>query len=824
MHRLHLTRTLRTLAFFGVVVAVLAAVGVLWWANHTGLPAPWRAAIEREAGKQGAHIRIGSLRYSLLRGITATDVRVYSDVAHLQEISRLERIILDFDKTKLARGKFQLNRIQLADAGLVLPIDPKDPDSRKLSVTDANGTIFMPGDRRIEVRGARGRIAGIDVELDARIIAIRADGGKPQNEDDLGRRRKLLASVITELEKWNFRKGQPPVLRISVDGDVNDHSTLRARITLDVKDMEKNGHMLQEVSATADLAGDVLTISSLHAADSKGVLEGHIDYNLNDREGRLDVNSSLEVPTLLKAWLGLPVIREIDIKGRQALEARGSFELDERNMPHFRMTGLVKCETVTLKGAPFDSVESAFSWADGDLFLRDIVFARKDGRAVGKAMIEWPLVCLQLHSTLPVPVYRPFFAKQPLGKVLDDFTERNGAAVDVTLEGSFDAANRFAWAYKGFGNVKNMNYKGVPVNTASCKFSLNHQELDFYDGTVDFNYTKYPLRNAFDGPADGLAKIGRIRYNATEKLVEIEDVAGSIWAAPMVRLFAAKVADSLEQYRFHRPPEMKASGVVDVTPQDRTVLDISFRSETAADYQFLGENVTLARPSGRVSIRGQRVTVDDLKMEAFGGPVTTRIDYLGNSKLAGEVSWTRLSLPKVASTYGFQLKGRGTATGRIDFSITNGKVATMDGQGLVALEKAELFSVPMFGPLTPLIGGVLNDERAGVQRAKNAFCTFRIRDGILSSNDFQTATTSLNFTGEGALNMNDLTVDMTMRMNARGWLGFITLPLRPFSGLFQFRGSGPMKDTKWESIKFSTPTEMQEEILLSPPKARVVAD
>jgi AsmA-like C-terminal region len=822
MYRLHLTRNLRTLAFFGVIAAVIAGVGVLWWANHTGLPAPWRAAIEREAGKQGAHIRIGSLRYSLLRGITATDVLVYSDAAHQQEISRLERIILDFDKTKLARGQFHLNRIQLADARLILPVDPKDPDSRTLNVTGADGTIFMPGDRRIEVRGARGRIAGIDVELDARIIAFRADGGKQQDDDDVGKRRELLANVIQELEKWNFRQEQPPVLRISVDGDVNDHSTLRAKVTLEVKDMEKNGHMLDEVSAEADLAGDVLTISSLKASDAKGVFEGHVDYNLKDREGRFDVNSSLEVPALLKAWLGLPGIRDITIGGRQSLEARGGFELDERNVPHFRTTGLVKCEAVTLKGMSFDSVESAFSWMDGDLFLRDILLERKDGRAEGKAMIEWPLVRLQLHSTLPVPVYRPFFVNQPLGKVLDDFSERDGASVDVTLEGGFDGTNRHAWAYKGFGSVKNLNYKGVPVNAAQSKFSLNHQELDFHEATVDFNYSKYALRDAFGGPTDGQAKVGRIRYNAPEKLVEVENVSGSIWAAPMVRLFAAKVADSLEQYRFHRPPEMKASGVVDVTPRGRTSLDISFRSETPADYRFLGENLTLASPSGLVAIRGPRVTVEGLKVGAFDGPVVARIDYVGNGKLEGEVSWTRLSLPDVASAYGFELKGRGTATGRLDFSLTDGDVATMDGEGLLALEKAELFSVPMFGPLTPLIGGVLNDERAGFQRAKNAFCTFRIRDGILSSNDFQTATTSLNFTGEGSLDMNNRTVDMTMRMNARGWLGFITLPLRPFSGLFQFRGTGPMKDTKWESMKFTAPPESQEETLLSPPKARVV--
>jgi hypothetical protein len=138
------------------------------------------------------------------------------------------------------------------------------------------------------------------------------------------------------------------------------------------------------------------------------------------------------------------------------------------------------------------------------------------------------------------------------------------------------------------------------------------------------------------------------------------------------------------------------------------------------------------------------------------------------------------------------------------------------------LENAELFSVPMFGPLTPLVGGVLNDENAGVQRAKDAFCTFEIEDGILITKDFQTSTNSLNFAGNGSVNMKEQTLDMTMRLNARGLLGILTRPLRPFSGLFQFRGTGPLKATQWESMKFTEPPEMENDLLLTPPRAKLI--
>src|SRR4051812_18440684 len=125
MHRLHLTRNLRTLALLLIISAVLGAIGVLWWANSTGLPEPWRAAIEQQLAKQGAHVKIGAVRYVLFQGIVADSVKVYSEPEHLRETSRLERVVLDFDKTQLARGKFHINKIQLVDARLTLPVDPK---------------------------------------------------------------------------------------------------------------------------------------------------------------------------------------------------------------------------------------------------------------------------------------------------------------------------------------------------------------------------------------------------------------------------------------------------------------------------------------------------------------------------------------------------------------------------------------------------------------------------------------------------------------------------------------------------------------------------
>jgi hypothetical protein len=822
MHYLHLTRNLRSFAFLMIVSAVLTGLGILWWANHTGLPESWRAAIEREISKQGTHVKIGRLSYRPLRGVTATDVRIFSDPEHHHEISRLVSVILNFDKTKLARGIIHLTKIELKDAQLILPLGQDKPTSTTLEITDVNGTLLMPGDQRIEIRNASGRIAGIEIHINARLVGYQPKAGQAPDTLYMEKRRELLVRVIRELNQWQFDAGHPPQLRVAIESDANERTALKSKLTLHAKGVGKNQHWLDAVEAQAEITGDLITITSLHATDSRGTLDGHLDYDIGAREGRFDVHSSLEIPGLLDAWLGLPTLRDVVMGGSQTLEAAGEFRLDEHNNLQIHMTGQARCDSVSIRGTRFDTVQSAFSWRDNDLFLRDVRLTRPNGEIRGKAMIQWPLIRLALDTNLPIPVYRPFFIGEPLEQVLNDFSERKGAEAKVTLEGGFDADVPDSWAFVGDAKVQNVNYKGVPVNSAECRLSLSPQELDFFDGTVVFNYQNYALRDAFNGPKQGTVKVGRVRYDEPSHLVEVENVAGAIWAAPMVRLFAPKVADSLEVYRFHRPPEIKGSGVVDVTPQGRTALNISFNTEAAADYRFLGENLTLDKPNGKVTVRGKHVTVDDLKLSAFDGPVVARFDRRGGGLLEGELSWTRLTIPALASTYGFQMKGGGNITGRLNFSLRDARVETMAGEGLFAVEKTELFAVPIFGPLSPLVSGVLNDRSIGFERANSAFCTFKIKEGMLSTRDFRTSSTSLTFTGDGAVNLQERTFDMTMRMNARGLLGLITLPLRPFYGMFQFRGTGPLKNPKWENAMFTTPPPEQHELLVPTPKAKIV--
>ncbi|MBK1882997.1 hypothetical protein JIN85_11260 [Luteolibacter pohnpeiensis] len=822
-HR-HFVHNLRSAVFLLVVCLVVSGAVVLWWANHTGLPDSWRATMEAELAKKGIYVQIGSLTYTPFRGITASEVHIFAEESHKHELSSFERVTLALDRTKLARGKFQLTKVQMRDADINLPVDPKDPTSATLHINNVSGEISMPGGRIMEIREARGEVDGIRLRFSGRLLGRKPVPMDPDYEAEEGARREMVVKIIEFLEQWKFSETDPPEVTIYAEGDLSEQSSLKARAQLHAEDVEKNFHTLDQVDAEITLSQNILTLSSLRIKDPRGEAKGHADYDLENKTGRFDMSSAIEVPALLKAWFSLPSIPNVRVDGDQILEAEGEFSMDDENKLEVQLTGHARCDHINLKDIPFDLVESEFSWRKDELYLRDLHFVRPDGEAIGKVLVQYPQVRMALKSSLLPKTYLPLFEGKPLEIVLNNFTTRNESTVNVELDGGFDLKEKTAWAFSGRGNVTKVLYNGVPMESANCKFALSHHELDFTDGHAVFDYTDYPMRKAFDGPTRGSVDIGRIRYVGADKSIGVENISGTIWAAPLVRLFAPKIADTLEVYRFHRPPELSAKGVIGLADKSMNTLTVNFRTSNPAQYSLLGKDVTLSPASGRVKIGDDVVTVSNLNFGAMNGTGDGSIRRQQNGRLDAEFHWKNLSLAEIAKTYDFKLKGDGSLTGRVEFSMDNQNIHTLNGNGLLALEHTELFSVPLFGPLASTIDGVLGDKKKGYDGERDAFLTYQIEDGVLKTKDFQTANSSLTITGEGQLDLSDRNLDVMMRMNARGFLGLITLPLRPFYGLFQFHGTGPMSKPEWKSVLFTAPSENQEKVLMAPPRAIPVAE
>jgi hypothetical protein len=465
-------------------------------------------------------------------------------------------------------------------------------------------------------------------------------------------------------------------------------------------------------------------------------------------------------------------------------------------------------------------IDMAYDEAEGvglqRLTINNLAIEHPQGQLRGWVHIAGPEVTYGLESNARAETWKMFFPEQVLERVLANFSSNSQSEYAVKLTGKTHRIDRQAWSVKGVGEVKNVSYRGVPVLRCRTDLDLRHQHLRFSAVEVDFDYRNYRLHQTYGGAANGLVKAKEVVYDHALGVVTIDALKGSIYPSPLLRLFAPSIADTLEEYEFHTPPTLSARGKVDVRAEGKTSLTVQVQQAPAMNWVFLGSPVTIRSITGDVSIDDQKVTLTQLKGMAFGGEVagTVNVSLQEGRAFSTQINWDNMMLESISETYQFKEKGYGYLTGRIDLKGKSGDTKTLQGEGQCTLEKGELFAVPLFGPLSKLVAFVLADRRVGFERAKDAYCHFNIRDGIMRTNDFVTYTSSLKFTGNGAVNLNDSTIDMTMRMNARGLLGLVVMPFQPIiKGLFQFKGQGAMDDPKWEHVIFTSPPAVEEEAL-----------
>jgi hypothetical protein len=826
MRRLRIIHKLRTLVALLAFCGVIAAGGGLWWANQTGLPDSWRGEIEKALAAQGLHADIAGLRYWPLQGVEADEVTVYADATRQRVVARVKEVMVDVDRSKLARGEVRVERLDLKGGSLTMPVDPDDPDSKALEVTNASGRVLMPGGRRLEVLDARGEVGGIRLEFEALLLGYRPRLTVKEEEVELARvyRRKLLLQVIGLLEPWKFDPDKPPVIRIRVEGDLDDPRTVRADLSLKSDALERGGIEITRMEAEGEMRGRLLVLESLDVEDGGGSLRGRMEYDLASRKGRFDARSNLELPVLLRELDAAGWLDKVSFESRPEVSARGHFEWPESGPPVFQVIGHLVAEDLRFKGHRASRVETDLSWNGTSVFLDNLVVTRPDGTLRGRLLAQPELIRYDVSTDLRIGVWRGFFDNHPLGKVFADFSDRDDTEVAARIKGRLTPGNPHAWEASGEASATHMAYRGTPFRKARVTMDLDHNALDFTRGEVEFDYAGYKLRKAHDGPMSGKATVDRVRFDREASTLTFENIAGSFWPAPVLRMFLPKVADHLEDYRFHRTPELKAGGVIGLAKGSaKTNFKVSGKTGGKVSYKFAGVDLLLSGLSTGVLVKPAATEVRDLEFEVFEGPVRGRFDVLpdnGGQRVKGELDWTRLSLPEISTACGFDKKAKGFVTGRMEFNYKGKAAEGLNGEGLIALEEGELFSVPIFGPLSPVLSAVLANRKAGFQEAREAFCTFGVTDGVLRTNDFLTTTPSLVFTGDAKADLNKRTLDMTIRMNARGLLGVITLPLKPFYGLFQFRGTGPMREPEWNNVMFTSPPETEKERLLDPPKAR----
>lgn len=808
-------------------------VGGIYYLNQSGLNDEWRGKIAYELEKLGVVSDFESLSFDPTRGLIARGVRVYATDEREDVVARLEHLVIDVDKTKLMRGKVRVNKVSLKKADISLPIDPDDPDGPRVTINKLRGNIYLPDKRNIEARDVSGSIAGIKVNLDARIWSEHAGLRKQPKplKDVRVARIKLIARIIQEIHQWHWPEGSPPELDLYLEGNVDNPDSSRLDFTLTASELERTGVILRDIEIKGDYKNRMITLDRIAVSDNSGKISARAAYHTTQRKGRFEANSTLHVQKLARQLFNVDILQQITFSTPPTISCTGELHFDTNFKPDVLISGTATIDDFSCLGSRFKRLITDFSSHGRDTFLTGLHVTHSEGELKGRILLKNNTIRYEADSTLPVSAYTPFLYGSPIEQTLKRAKFTQATKVYITAEGTMNRDDLTQWAAKGHASFTNFSFRGTDMYSLSGDYEMSQLHSRFTNVNANFDYSNYILRQKHGGPKSARMHVDSITVDAAKHLTRITRLKGTAWPAPVVRLFAPDVASHIEEYRFHRPPNLSASGTFDHRSSGKqTYFTIYLNKPGSMNYDFLGKPLTLRRLRARVRIRGDRVDVNNLSFQTFQGSCSGNIRIYTSAprrnRYSGEMQWRRLHLKDIGKLYKFDNAERGLLTGRIDFSGQNDNIGKLNGKGNISLEEGNLFSVPILGPLTPVIGAVLGKRNPTREHAKHASSSFNLRNGVIYSNDFLATTRSLKFTGEGNINLNKKQIDILMRMNARGLFGMLTFPLQPImKGLFQFKGTGAISAPKWRPTVFTPPKRGKNDpIYRKPPKARVIRE
>ena len=948
---------------------LLSAIGGIIYLNNQGLNAELRGHISDQLEKKGVYVTFESLKYKFSQGLVVEEVTVYTDATHTTKTAYLPSLIVNMDKTKLLRGKSKINSLELADGSLEIPINVNNPESDVIKLEEVNGKIEFIDGTAIVSDNLTAIYEGIEVKIDCHLWQKKEVTGTP-DPDAAEKREKAYSEFLSYLHSWKWEDSLRPTINLSLKGDINDSEQIRAIFDLKAPSVtyEKYGidgaekYEVNELDVSGEFSHNLLTINHLHFFNDGRDAEVVADYDFANRNGKFDLNSTIQIQEFVSTFFGRDILKDITISGASRLSGSGSFELPTEENPETKISIMGNAEITKFNylGSDFDLISSDFSWKDGNIYLNDLLAQNVDGELTGRILVKGDYVTYDVTSDLPIRSFDPFIKdgkdlEKALSKIkLDpesklkikshgiinakdltdwkstgsvyiskvgfrgvdaesfasDFNWENGILnldnihlihetgelkgsvvanpeevtfsvqsnlrpetylpllahnknaqdwinkvnpkgkeIYVSSVGTVNRSDLKIWDAHGELAINHLEFEGVPMKQLKFGYDINRKGLKLDDVTMLFDYTNYPLRKKYGGPVDGFLKVNDVDIDFLGHTVKIGHAKGTAYPAPVVRMFVESPVAHVETYQFRGPPSLSATGIFGISKDTASKTNFNVKvsgSRYPMNYTFLDGNLRLNKVLASVTILDKRVKVDNISFNTLTGRAAGNIDVRlptgRDETYTGFFQWQQIDFRLLGQVYKFDQPEPGKLQGNIRFSGQGGDVRKFNStKGTISLTKGNIFSVPLFGPISMLLNPFIPGKANLNERIKVANANFIIKNGILYTNDINCPTPSLSILGEGWIDLNKQTIDITMRVNFRGLISLPMLPVKLLEmpikllrtiftgkkpgkeGLLQFRGVGTYKDPKWRMVPFQMPRD-KNNLLFKPPKAILIPE
>ncbi|MEO0447908.1 MAG: hypothetical protein AAF191_17700, partial [Verrucomicrobiota bacterium] len=495
-------RKLAKRLFLTILLLLLLFGGwAAYYAQDKGFSRHWRNFVHSEFRKRGVHAKIRRLNLDPIRGLIAKDVLVYEDQTHDVLLMEIDKIAIDVDFSELLSRQVSIRSVEVREARVTIPLDPRDKGGDRLQIDRLSGRILTPPETLRIVR-TDAMINGIQLSINGLLSrAPELPQPGPQSPDDatpatsagaipleeLRNRRQQIAAVLDFLRQFTLTEEDPPTLALQVEGSLASLSDLKVKGTLTSGPIAYRGYQATSLQGTFEREKDLLRVSELILADDYGKLETEFVYRGKEEGVPFTLQSSSDVHGLVSSMIDNPLLQEVVFFEPPRIEASGVFQpgmpFSWENLP-IEVLGTVKGNGFTSRGVVFEALSFDFH-ANGDhYFLRNGQLEHKDGVLAAAVIRKGEELRFETDLRIPPTVFSPFIASDSAKQFLKRWRFQDDSAVFARLEGVGPWNEPGKWLTTGVVDFRNCRLNNHPISELQCDLQLLGTDHEFFNITL----------------------------------------------------------------------------------------------------------------------------------------------------------------------------------------------------------------------------------------------------------------------------------------------------------------------------------------------------
>jgi hypothetical protein len=838
------------------LVAVIALICAFVWFDRVGVPDFLKRRLVETLRERGVELEFSWLRFSLLHGLIAENVRVGHAAAPGSPALSAREVRLELNFRAAMHRRLQLDGFTLREGKFILPLSP----TNALKLDDIQTQLHFDADDTWSLDNFKAEFAGAKLALSGDIAhapEIR-DWGIFRGAQTGGAAalRAQLQQFSDMLRKIHFTG--VPQLSLTVEGDARDVHSFAVQLTVNAAGVQTPWAGARDIQFTARLTAPAdaptnyeaswswwtnlqpyrlvwtarlaqlkseelsadsvscggswrapeLALTNLSARLGGGRLEGRAWLNVATREFGFTNFSCFDlhaVSALLTdktrerladfSWMQPPTLR---VGGSLVLPAWTNRQPVWRDevQPTVQLLGELAFTNGMAFGAGIDSAAARFAYSNLVWRLPAVTITQSKTRLEISGTEDDAAKNYRWHvsGAFDPAAVRPFLTASNAvrGFGIVRFAEPVHLDADV------------------WGRLYDYDGIGATGRVALTNFAVRGVSMDSVTG--DLSYTNHVLEfispRLWRGTQTMTADLVTLDFN--RRLILFKNGYSTADPAAIARAIGPKTAHILEPYHFLQPPTVFVEGCVPLRDingvHDVDDADLSFDVVGGVPFQCL--KLRAARITGTIHWMGETLVLTNIAAELYGGSgngfanFDFRVPHEG-ADYQFTAAITNINLHTLAADLSSPTNNlEGTLSGRIVVTRADSRDwRTLDGFGEAHLHDGLIWDIKLFGLLSPF----LNDVSPGLgnSRATDAAAAFAITNGVIYSDplEIDTVMTRLQYSG---------TVDLRENVNARitaqllhnlwGVGPVISTIFYPVTKLFEYKVTGTLENPKYVPV------------------------